>query len=89
MQRQDNPEGKGMHQRRLLIAATLDALSAANGPAACPTTRDTNIGTTLTGKLDMTRIGLMGHSRGGDAVTSFIDYNRIRPDGSAATRSAA
>ncbi len=29
----------------------------------------------------MTRIGLMGHSRGGDAVTSFIDYNRIRTDG--------
>ncbi len=29
----------------------------------------------------MTRIGLMGHSRGGDAVTSFIDYNRTRTDG--------
>ena len=28
----------------------------------------------------MTRIGLMGHSRGGDGVTNFIDYNRIRPE---------
>ena len=26
----------------------------------------------------MKRIGLMGHSRGGDAVTSFLDYNRMR-----------
>ena len=33
----------------------------------------------LVGKLDFTRIGLMGHSRGGDAVTSFIDWNRERP----------
>ncbi|SDC21281.1 Ig-like domain-containing protein [Nocardioides lianchengensis] len=82
MQRQDNPKGKGMHQRRLLIAAALDALSAANagtladGPSVTP-----GISATLGGHLDMTRIGLMGHSRGGDAVTSFMDYNRIRTDG--------
>ena len=37
----------------------------------------------LAGKLDMTRIGLMGHSRGGDAVSSFVDYNRMRPIGRA------
>lgn len=80
MMRQDNPKGKGMHQRRMLIAATLDALSAANAEGL-PVDEHTTIGTTLTGRLDMTRIGLMGHSRGGDAVTSFIDYNRIRTDG--------
>lgn len=78
MQRQDGNKGKGMHQRRLLIAAALDQLSAANA-AAIPDSADTNIGSTLVGKLDMTRIGLMGHSRGGDAVASFIDYNRTRP----------
>ncbi|MEO9323170.1 Ig-like domain-containing protein [Nocardioides sp. C4-1] len=82
MMRQDNPKGKGMHQRRLLIAAALDALSAANaGSLADGPSVTTGISTTLGGHLDMTRIGLMGHSRGGDAVTSFMDYNRIRTDG--------
>jgi len=81
MMRQDSTSGKGMHQRRLLIAATLDALTAANQPGGLPVDEHTTLGTTLVGKLDMTRIGLMGHSRGGDAVTSFIDYNRIRTDG--------
>ncbi|WP_209021960.1 Ig-like domain-containing protein [Nocardioides sp. 503] len=81
MMRQDTAKGKGMHQRRLLIAATLDALSAANAAGGLPVDEHTTIGTTLVGKLDLTRIGLMGHSRGGDGVTSFIDYNRIRTDG--------
>ncbi|MGA7397111.1 MAG: Ig-like domain-containing protein [Solirubrobacterales bacterium] len=78
MLRQDTNKGKGMHQRRLLIAAVLDQLTVANEPGGIPVTADANIGTTLEGTLDMTRIGLMGHSRGGDAVTSFIDYNRTR-----------
>ncbi len=81
MMRQDNNKGKGMHQRRLLIAGALDALSAANEPGGLAVDANTTIGTTLVGKLDMTRIGLMGHSRGGDGVTSFIDYNRTRTDG--------
>ncbi|MET0927969.1 MAG: hypothetical protein ABWX74_00550, partial [Aeromicrobium sp.] len=80
MLRQDNAKGKGMHQRRLLIAASLDALSAANA-GTLVNGEHVTVGTTLQGKLDMTRIGLMGHSRGGDAVTSFIDYNRTRTDG--------
>jgi len=81
MMRQDNPKGKGMHQRRKLIAAALDAFGAANQPGGVAVDEHTTIGMTLVGRLDMTRIGLMGHSRGGDAVTSFIDYNRIRTDG--------
>jgi hypothetical protein len=81
MMRQDNNKGKGMHSRRILIAAALDALGAANKPGGLPVDAHTTIGTTLVGKLDMTRIGLMGHSRGGDAVTSYIDYNRTRTDG--------
>lgn len=80
MMRQDG-NGRGMHQRRMLIAATLDALTAANKPGGLAVDAHTTIGATLAGKLDMTRIGLMGHSRGGDAVTSFIDYNRVRTDG--------
>lgn len=79
-QRQDNNKGKGMHQRRLMIAATLDLLTQANATGGIPLSADSNVGTTLEGKLDMTRIGLMGHSRGGDGVTSFIDYNRTRPE---------
>lgn len=81
MMRQDGNKGKGMHQRRKLIAAALDALGNANKPGGLPDDAHTTIGTTLVGKLDMTRIGLMGHSRGGDAVSSFIDYNRERTDG--------
>ncbi len=67
-----------MHQRRLMIAAVLDALWDAN---AAPTVVDAdhNIGAQLVGKLDFGRIGMMGHSRGGDAVTSFMDFNRTRP----------
>lgn len=81
MLRQDSNMGKGMHARRMLIAAALDALSKANQPGGLPDDAHTTVGTTLAGHLDMTRIGLMGHSRGGDAVANFLDYNRIRTDG--------
>jgi len=70
---------RGMHQRRLIIAATLDALWDAN-QAPVPADADHNIGAALVGKLDFSRIGMMGHSRGGDAVTSFLDFNRTRPE---------
>ncbi|MEV6350252.1 Ig-like domain-containing protein [Actinoplanes sp. NPDC051851] len=81
MMRQDGNKGKGMHSRRTLIAAALDAISAANRRGGLPVDEHTTIGTTLAGRLDMSRIGLMGHSRGGDAVSSFLDYNRARTDG--------
>ncbi|MGE0067597.1 MAG: alpha/beta hydrolase, partial [Solirubrobacterales bacterium] len=83
MSRQDNI-GKGMHARRLLISGLLDALYKANDPGGLPTEAQDpnfNIGKSLMGKLDFTRIGLMGHSRGGDAVSSFVDWNRMRPTG--------
>ena len=63
----------------MIISAMLDALYKAN-QAAIPDSADANIGGALVGKLDLSRIGLMGHSRGGDAVTSFIDWNRTRPE---------
>jgi hypothetical protein len=82
MSRQDGV-GKGMHGRRLLISALLDALYKANEVGLPTEAQDVNytIGKSLLGKLDMTRIGLMGHSRGGDAVSSFVDWNRMRPSG--------
>jgi hypothetical protein len=80
MMYQDSAMGKGMHQRRILIAALLDALYKANAEAI-PDDADNNLGDRLVGRIDWsTPIGLMGHSRGGDAVTSFIDYNRTRPE---------
>ena len=82
MSRQDGV-GKGMHARRLLISALLDSLYKAN-EVGLPTEAENDkfsIGKLLVGKLDFTRIGLMGHSRGGDAVSSFVDWNRMRPNG--------
>ena len=55
------------------------ALYAANEETQ-PVDENSNLGDSLVGELDFTRIGLMGHSRGGDGVTNFIDYNRIRPE---------
>lgn len=75
---QDSAFGKGMHQRRMIIAAMLDKLYEAN-IAPIPDSENANLGGALVGKLDFSRVGLMGHSRGGDAVSSFIDYNRTRP----------
>jgi hypothetical protein len=79
MARQDGL-GKGMHNRRLLIMAMLDKLKEAS-TSDVPSTTDSNVGSLLNGKLDMTRIGLMGHSRGGDAVSSFVEYDHTRPAG--------
>jgi hypothetical protein len=79
MARQDGL-GKGMHNRRLLIMAMLDDLKAASEGIVLPGA-NANAATLLAGKLDMTRIGLMGHSRGGDAVSSFVEYDHTRPVG--------
>jgi hypothetical protein len=78
---QDGNYGKGMHQRRLMMAAALDSLYAANQPNAGGVVPDANnnLGTQLVGKIDFNRLGLMGHSRGGDAVSSFLSFNRERP----------
>jgi hypothetical protein len=80
MAQQDGSFGKGMHARRLLIMAALDKLKEAS-EGTVPTGANSNVGSLLAGKLDMTRIGLMGHSRGGDVVSSFIQYDQTRPVG--------
>lgn len=66
----------GATERAQVIARTLDLLSSWNttsGPGA--------VGTNLNGKVDLTSIGLMGHSRGGEGVDRFIEYNKTRTDG--------
>lgn len=66
----------GARWRAELIAQTLDLLSRwneAEGPR--------EVERRLIGRLDLDRIGLMGHSRGGEGVARFATYNRERTDG--------
>jgi dienelactone hydrolase len=66
----------GAEERAQVIARSLDKLydwNLAAGPGA--------VGTALVGKVDLSRIGIMGHSRGGEGVDHFVEYNRRRTDG--------
>ena len=70
------PSDGGDHARAILIGESLDLLAAWNaGSGPSP------VDGTLTGRLAMSRIGLMGHSRGGEAVASYVAYDRVRTDG--------
>ncbi|HLE48403.1 MAG TPA: hypothetical protein VI818_08910, partial [Candidatus Thermoplasmatota archaeon] len=67
---------QGAVGRAQLISRTLDEFAKLNksaGPAP--------IQGRLVGKIDFGRIGLMGHSRGGEGVTRFISWNEQRTDG--------
>ena len=77
----------GGFARAEIIANTLDLLYAWNqgtpAPAATPVQiagGNNGIGEALKGKLDFSKVGIMGHSRGGEGVTEFIAYNRARPE---------
>jgi len=66
----------GALARAQLISRSLDLLrswSTTPGPAP--------VGGRLIGRVDLNRLGLMGHSRGGEGVTYWLDYNRRRTDG--------
>lgn len=66
----------GAEERAQVLARSLDKLydwNLAAGPGA--------VGTKLVGNVDLSRIGLMGHSRGGEGVDHFVEYNRRRTDG--------
>ena len=65
--------------RSLITQANLELLWRWNNGAGpyVPGEPDHTVGTKLVGKLNFAEgIGLMGHSRGGDAVTDFIAYTR-------------
>lgn len=69
-----NPVDAGGLARAQIIANSLDLLKSWNttpGPGG--------VGSNLIGKLDFSRVAIMGHSRGGEGVTQFITYNRQRP----------
>ncbi|MEA2625414.1 MAG: hypothetical protein QOD06_1459 [Candidatus Binatota bacterium] len=69
---------KGAHERAQLIARTLDHLSGLDAGTAVDLAE---VGDDLRGRIDFARIGMMGHSRGGEAVSYFIGYNETRDDG--------
>ncbi|MDO8211266.1 hypothetical protein [Conexibacter sp. CPCC 206217] len=69
----------GANARSQIIQANLELLFRWNNGAGpyVPGEPDHTVGTKLTGRLDFADgIGMMGHSRGGDAVTDFIGYTR-------------
>ena len=66
----------GSGERAQILAKTLDLLvqwNTTNGPGA--------VGNNLIGKVDVTKIGVMGHSRGGEGVDRFAEYANTRTDG--------
>ncbi|MDO8211265.1 hypothetical protein [Conexibacter sp. CPCC 206217] len=69
----------GANARSQIIQANLELLFRWNNGAGpyVPGEPDHTVGTKLTGRLNFADgIGIMGHSRGGDAVTDFIGYTR-------------
>jgi hypothetical protein len=69
----------GANARSQIIQANLELLWRWNNAAGpyVPGEPDHTVGTKLVGRLNFAEgIGLMGHSRGGDAVTDFIGYTR-------------
>jgi dienelactone hydrolase len=60
-------------RRAVGIAALI--LGCAAPAAARAADPDCSVGTKLTGRLDLDHIGLMGHSKGGEAVSRFLELN--------------
>jgi len=52
----------------LILGCAAPAAAGAGDP-------DCSVGTKLTGRLDLDHIGLMGHSKGGEAVSRFLELN--------------
>jgi hypothetical protein len=52
----------------LILGCAAPAAAGAGDP-------DRSVGTKLTGRLDLDHIGLMGHSKGGEAVSRFLELN--------------
>ncbi|HVF18733.1 MAG TPA: hypothetical protein VNA14_00630 [Mycobacteriales bacterium] len=66
----------GALARAELVSRSLDLLAQWNdepGPG--------DVGSRLVGQVDLRRVGVMGHSRGGEGVTRWLAYNRSRTDG--------
>ena len=66
----------GMEWRAQLVGETIDLIAAWNEE---PGPRE--VGDRLIGAVDLDRIGLMGHSRGGEGVARFVLSNKTRTTG--------
>ena len=72
-----NSGDAGGNARAQLIQAHLDAFRDIEETGSSTKTQTAGGSLSmLQGKLDMTRIGTMGHSRGGDGAAKFVSYNR-------------
>jgi hypothetical protein len=70
----------GATPRAEVLGATLDLMERwhnGTGPVV-PGRPERSVGTKLTGRLELEHVGLMGHSRGGEAVTRFLELNATR-----------
>ena len=65
----NNVNDLGMQARAELVQRHLDQLKTFNTTGAAP------FGTKFVGKIDLTRVGTMGHSRGGEGVVKHYVYN--------------
>lgn len=75
----NNENESGYLARAEIMAKTLDLLRQWDHQAGPP-----GIGTALIGREDFARVGVMGHSRGGEGVNEFAEYNATRPATAAA-----
>jgi dienelactone hydrolase len=74
-----NLDGDNQGQARAqLILGTLDRLREINKKGQIDESGGAGALDVLKGKLDFTRVGIMGHSRGGQGVSNTIKYNQTR-----------
>lgn len=75
----------GAQARAQLVLRTLDGLESldAGDDPGSPVADNGDLATALEGRLAMDRVGLLGHSRGGEGVTYAVEYNEARAQGDA------
>ncbi|UGY10352.1 hypothetical protein [Phyllobacterium pellucidum] len=73
-----NPNDKSSQSRAQLILGTLDRMRQIDGFGQIDLGGNSGKLDPLKGKLDFTRVGIMGHSRGGQAVANTIVFNKTR-----------
>jgi dienelactone hydrolase len=74
----------GVQARAQLVLRTLDGFSSINegDDPSMPPEDNEELVAALEDSLDMSTIGLVGHSRGGDGVSYAVTYNQDRTQGS-------